>query len=472
MAGIAEVLLSQGYAVSGSDIKSNSLSERLQSLGANVFVGHSAEQVSETCGCLVYSSAIASDNPELIRAKERGIPCISRGEMLAELMRMKYGVAIAGSHGKTTTTSMTAHILRLAELDPTIIVGGRLLSSPSGAQVGAGDFLIAEADESDGSFTMLRPAVSVVTNIDKEHLSHYGDEEELERAFIGFLSAVPFYGVGIVCAEDPILLRASKTLSRRCLTYGFSDSCDFSAVDVEFHGASSSYTLCRLGERLCRVSLPMPGRHMVSNSLAALAVASELGVNLSSAAEALATFPGVARRMELISDKDGVLVIDDYAHHPTEIAATLRALSGGYLSKQAKDLGLSKPGRLIVLFEPHRYSRTLELWDEFRDCFEDASLVYIGEMYAAGEKAIENISSESLAKHIDHPAVFYTPDFSETLRELTSVLQAGDVVVTLGAGAVGRYATLLRDSLLSESVDEKIEVNRIDSDRVSSSASQ
>lgn len=439
MAGIAEVLLNLGYSVSGSDVKRNALVDRLSELGAAVTIGHSADHVTLGTGVVVVSSAVRRDNPELVEAERLQIPIIPRAEMLAELMRMKYGIAIAGSHGKTTTTSMTGKLLSDAGLDPTVIIGGRVLTHRTGATLGRGPYLVAEADESDGSFNLLRPAISIVTNIDSEHLGHYGSFGALESAFHGFMSSVPFYGLVIACLDDPVVARLAHGLHRRVITYGLSPEAEIGAREICIEGGTSTFTLYIRGEAAGRFTLPMPGSHMVSNSLSVVAVGLELGIPVDVIGRSLSGFPGVARRSEVIGTVRGITIIDDYAHHPTELAATLRAIRAGWKS--------SGDGRLIALFQPHRYSRTRELFSEFVVAFNDADEVVVSEIYPAGEEELPGVTGEKLAHALQHERAWFCSDPGELVSLLAPQLREGDVVVTLGAGNIGTVGARLRTYL-------------------------
>lgn len=436
MAGIAEVLLNLGYPISGSDLKGSPLTAHLESLGAVVRLGHRAENVPPNTAVVVISSAVSADNAEVVEATSRNIPVIPRAEMLAELMRMKYGIAVAGSHGKTTTTSMTAKILRDGGLDPTVIIGGRVLTQTSGALVGTGQYLVAEADESDGSFCLLSPAIALVTNIDSEHLSHYGSFGALEDAFARFMGKVPFYGLVVACFDDPVVARLAKGTKRRVVSFGLSPEHDFSATDITVDGPVSTFTLRIAGKEVLRTSLPMPGSHMVSNALGAIAIGVELGLYPEEACASLERFPGVARRSELIAKHDGVVILDDYAHHPREIAATLSALKRGWVPYAATLAGRNEPGRLIAVFQPHRYSRTRELFSEFLTSFTDADTVYVSDIYSAGEEAIPGVSGESLARAMSNPKPHYVKDPLDAVPLIRADLRPGDVVVTVGAGNV------------------------------------
>lgn len=446
MAGIAEVLLNLGYTVSGSDVVRSPLVEHLESLGAKVSIGHDPRNITDDTQVVVRSSAIDATNPEIEETERRAIPLIARAEMLAELMRMQYGIAVGGSHGKTTTTSFVGQVLRAASLDPTVIVGGRLLNQMSGASVGKGQYFVAESDESDGSFCLLRPAIAVVTNIDREHLIHYGSFGALEEAFYQFMSSVPFYGLVVACADDPIVMKLTKRLKRRVVTYGISPEADISATDIRVIDGRTSGSIKVHGEIVCSLSVPIPGVHMLSNALAAIAVGSELGVSIVNAAQSISELQGVARRSELIGVAREVSVIDDYGHHPTEIRATIKAIRECWIE------GKEKEGRLVVLFQPHRYTRTKELFSEFLTCFSDADEVVIGDIYSAGEAPIEGISSEVLVRSMQHPNASYVAQLPDALDGLCKVLKPGDVVVTVGAGNVGKTAKILFERLSANEV--------------------
>jgi UDP-N-acetylmuramate--alanine ligase len=384
MSGLAEVLLNMGYQVTGSDLKGSDVTERLIELGGRVFIGHAAANV-EAAQVVVYSSAVHADNPELVAARNAAIPIIARADMLAELMRMKYGVAVGGSHGKTTTTSMVASVLSRGGLDPTIVVGGRLRAIGANARLGHGRFLVAEADESDGSFLRLAPAVTVTTNIDREHLDHYPDLDAIKQAFVYFANRVPFYGVSVLCADDPNVRAILPHVTKRTLLYGTREDAEVRAVGITMLPDGSRFDVEANGRPLGMVTLHVPGRHNVLNALAAVAVGLELEVGFGHIAEALDQFRGVGRRFESRGEVGGVRVIDDYGHHPTEIAATLAA---------ARQSG----GRVLVIFQPHRYSRTAALKEEFGRCFGDADRVWVLDVYAAGEAPIEGASGRSLVE--------------------------------------------------------------------------
>jgi UDP-N-acetylmuramate--alanine ligase len=435
MCGIAEVLLNMGYVVSGSDLRTGEATDRLVRLGGRVFAGHSATNV-EGAQVVVCSTAVPADNPEVAAARATGIPVIARAEMLAELMRMKYGVAVGGSHGKTTTTSMVAEVLARGGLDPTIVVGGRLHALGSHARLGHGQFLVAEADESDGSFLRLSPAVAVVTNIDHEHMDHYATFADLCQAFVYFANRVPFYGVSILCADDPEVLGILPQVNKRHVLYGTGAQADVRARDVVVDGGGSRFTVAARGVTLGGIELRVPGRHNVLNALAAVAVGLELEVGFAHVAESLAAFRGVARRFDLRGEAGGVAVIDDYGHHPTEIRATLAAAR-------------MRGGRVLVLFQPHRYTRTAALTAEFGAAFGDADHVWVLDIYAAGETPIEGVSAANLvasardqgARHLEH-----APDGAAAARAVAQAAAPGDLVVTLGAGDVWKLA----DRVLAE----------------------
>ncbi len=435
MSGLAEVLLNMGYHVSGSDLKATDVTERLTSLGGRVFTGHAASNV-DGAQVVVYSSAVSRDNPELAAAREAGTPVIARADMLAELMRMKYGVAVGGSHGKTTTTSMVAVVLQRGGLDPTIVVGGRLRILGANAKLGHGRFLVAEADESDGSFLRLAPAVTVITNIDREHLDHYKDLDDIRQAFTYFANRVPFYGVTVLCADDDNVRGILPRVTKRHILYGTHPDAEIRGVELELRPQGSVFKIEASGRLLGTIELHVPGRHNALNAMAAVAVGLELEVAFAHIAEALAGFHGVGRRFELRGEAGGVRVFDDYGHHPTEIAATLAA---------AKGLG----GRVLVVFQPHRYSRTAALREEFGRCFGDADVAWVMDVYAAGEAPIAGVSGATVVRSANEQGaahVRYTPTAAEAVEAAVREARAGDVLLTLGAGDVSRLA----DQLLAE----------------------
>lgn len=440
MSGIAEVLHNLGYEVTGSDIKDSDTTNRLHGLGIKIYIGHKAENVDEA-HVVVISSAVSKDNPEVVAAKEKSIPVIPRAEMLAELARMKYGVLIAGAHGKTTTTSLISTVLAHGGLDPTVVIGGRLMATGSNARLGQGDFLIAEADESDGSFLKLSPTIAVVTNIDREHMDFFKTMDSLREAFLSFMNKVPFYGAAIVCIENEDIRRLVPSVHRRCITYGLSSDADIYAVGINKGFMSVSFDVMHKGKNLGNFSIPVPGLHNVLNSLACIAVAMELKMETGKVKEALNKFSGIQRRFELKGDEKGVKVFDDYGHHPTEIKATLRAAKEGLIDKaqSAERRAQTNGGRLFVVFQPHRYTRTRDLIDEFSGCFADADVLYLMDIYPAGEKPIDGINSNVLfdrIKKAGHTGAVYFSDREKLMENLLLRLRQGDVVFTLGAGDV------------------------------------
>jgi UDP-N-acetylmuramate--alanine ligase len=427
MSGIAEVLLTLGYPVSGSDLKESDTTRRLAALGGEIRVGHDAAHVGEA-EVVVTSSAVKSQNPEVTTARSRGIPVIQRAEMLAELMRMKYGVAVAGSHGKTTTTSLIATILRAGGLDPTAVIGGKLNSLGSNARLGQGDLLIVEADESDGSFLRLSPTVAVVTNIDPEHLDHWGTHAALLKGFADFVSRVPFFGLAVLCLDHPHVQSLLPTIEKPHVTYGLAPQADYRAREARFEGLHARFQLERRGDPLGEIRLAMPGAHNVLNALAAIAVADFFAIPLPVVKEALESFGGVQRRFTVRGEVGGVTLVDDYGHHPAEIRATLAGARGGFPDR-----------RLVVAFQPHRYTRTRDLMGEFAQAFNDADLVAVTEVYAAGEEAIPGITGEALCAAIrahGHKAVRYVKNRADVATSLLPELKSGDLVIAQGAGDI------------------------------------
>ena len=428
MSGIAEVLLNLGYRVSGSDVKRTAITERLEKLGGIIHEGHAAGNI-EGAHVIVTSTAVRPDNPEVVEAVRKQIPVIPRAEMLAELMRLKYGIAIAGSHGKTTTTSMAAYVLTQGELDPTVVVGGRLNTWGSNAKLGKGDFILVEADESDKSFLKLSPTIAVVTNIDREHLDFYKDLDEIKAHFVQFVNKVPFYGAVIICLDDPNVQAIIPSITRRIISYGMTAQADISASQVEvLHDKfGSAFNVRYRGQDLGRVHLNVPGLHNVSNSLAAIAIGLDLELSFEIIGSALESFSGAERRFQVKGERsDNILVVDDYGHHPTEIRATLAA---------AKSSGR----RLVTLFQPHRYSRTAALREEFARSFYDADVVLLTDIYAASEEPIEGITAQALAEDIErfgHRNVHYIGSVEQGAKAISEVVQPGDLVLTLGAGSV------------------------------------
>lgn len=435
MSGIAEVLLNLDYKVSGSDLRSSDTTERLVRLGAEVSIGHQAENLKNV-DVVVISSAVHDDNPEVIEAKRLHVPVIPRAEMLAELMRMKYGIAIAGTHGKTTTTSMAASILGHAGIDPTIVIGGKLNAIGTNAQLGQGKFLLAEADESDGSFLVLSPTIAVVTNIDADHLDHYlGGIEEIKDTFVEFINKVPFYGLAVLCLDDKNIRAVLPRVKKRYMTYGLSSQADIRATHVRHEGFLTSFVAHYKGYRLGEVSFPMPGPHNVLNAMACIAVALELDVPFSAIQEGFAKFGGVGRRFTVKGEPNGIMVVDDYGHHPAEIKATLAAARQGWPER-----------RIIAAFQPHRYTRTHELFDEFVTAFYDADVLILTDVYAAGEQPIEGATAERLASEVlryGQKDVTYIADRELVPDHLAGIVKPGDIVITLGAGNIWQQGEAL-----------------------------
>ena len=438
MSGIAEVLLSLGYEVSGSDLRASPTTERLTQLGARVLIGHKASNVVGA-KALVVTSALDENNPEVAEARRLQIPVIARGEMLAELMRLKFGIAVAGSHGKTTTTSMVATILNAAGLDPTVVVGGRVGSmGGSNARVGKSQFLVVESDESDGSFLKLAPIVAVVTNIDREHLDHYASIDEIREAFTDFVNKVPFYGAAIVCMEDPNIQRIFPDIRRRTITYGRTAQVDLEIQDVRLEARGSEFHVSRRGEDLGIFQLKLPGIHNVLNATAALGVGLEMDLSVDRIREGLAQFTGVDRRFTVRGVEGGVTVIDDYGHHPTEVKATLAAAR------------LSDYKSIRVLFQPHRFTRTKFLLDDFGTAFHQADDVYLLDIYAASENRIEGVSGEALADKVrsyGHRSVHYVRGMAEGIKAIAAAAEPGDLIITLGAGNVSQAGDKILEKL-------------------------
>lgn len=447
MSGIAEVMLNLGYEVSGSDLKENPSVKRLRERGARVSIGHAPENI-DGAGALVISSAVKSGNPEVEAARDRGVPVVRRADMLAELIRLKWTVAVAGTHGKTTTTSMIAALLDGVGLDPTVINGGVINAYDSNAKLGAGQWMVVEADESDGTFTRLRSTVCVVTNIDPEHLDHYGSMDALRRGFDTFVENLPFYGLAVLCADHAeVLALASRLRDRRRVTYGFNPQADLWAVNVRSEATGSTFDLVIRHRgaveetRWIGLKLPMAGRHNIQNALAAIAVARELGGDEAQIRAALSRFGGVKRRFTTVGEWNGVRIIDDYGHHPVEIAAVLRA---------ARDV--QGAGRVIAVVQPHRYTRLRDLFEDFCTCFSDADHVIVAPVYPAGEAAIPGVSSEALAKGLidhGHRSVEGLDDLAGLAERVRGILAPGDMLVCLGAGDITAHAAALAGRLES-----------------------
>lgn len=437
MSGIAEVLLNLGYKVSGTDITSNEATRRLSRLGAKISIGHKAERV-EGADVVVVSSAIGEDNTEVQEARMRKIPVIPRAEMLAELMRMKYGVAVAGSHGKTSTTSMIAQVLETAGFDPTIIVGGRLNTVGGHGKLGAGDFIVAEADESDRSFLYLSPFIAVLTNLDEEHLDHYGTTDEIKKTFIHFANKVPFYCPVILCLDDPNLQSLIPALDRRIITYGFSVQADAYIRDPEFGEFSSTSTVFWKGEKLAELKLHVPGVHSLYNALAAICVGLDLEIRPSLIFEGLEKYRGIGRRFELKKKIRDIMIIEDYAHHPTEIKTTLEAAKKGWSR------------RIVGVFQPHRYTRLSLLMKSFRSSFNQADVLILTEIYPAGEKPISGVTGEVLYQEIlnfGHKNVLFEPDMKKIPNLLKDIVQPHDMVIIMGAGNIYRIIPDIIESM-------------------------
>jgi len=427
MSGIAELLLNLGYRVSGSDLKESDITKRLASLGGSVVAGHRAENVAADVDVVVTSSAVRKNNPEVVAAKDRGIPVIPRAEMLAELMRLKEGVAIAGSHGKTTTTSLIATVLAHAKLDPTAVVGGKLNALGSNAKLGKGQLMVVEADESDGSFLRLSPAIAVITNVDPEHLDYYGTVEALQQAFVDFADRVPFYGLAVLCVDHPVVQHLIPRIGKRHTTYGLSPQAEWRADDIRHAPFQSRFMVSHKGKQQGEVTLRMVGAHNVLNALACCAVSHELGIPFKVTAEALGEFAGVQRRFTVRGEVNGITVVDDYGHHPAEIRATLAGARASFPQR-----------RIVCAFQPHRYTRTRDLLGEFATAFNDADLLLLTEVYAASEDPIPGVTGAKLheaVKACGHRDAAFA-ERAELARRLREKVRPGDLVITLGAGDI------------------------------------
>jgi UDP-N-acetylmuramate--alanine ligase len=438
MSGIAELLLNLGYKVSGSDISPSDITRRLESLGGYIFKGHSEQQIQKA-DVVVVSSAVSAENPEVVAAHKASIPVIPRAEMLAELMRLKYSVAIAGAHGKTSTTSIVATVLGKGGLDPTVVIGGKLKSIGSNALLGGGDFIVAEADESDGSFLKISPTIAVVTNIDREHLDFYRDLDHIKDVFLSFIEKIPFYGLAVLCLDNEPIQSLIPKIQKRFTTYGMSTQADFKARDVVFEGLKTRFTVDHLGTSLGRIILNLPGIHNVYNALASIAVGFELDIPFDVITSALQTAEGVQRRLEIKGEKRGITVVDDYGHHPTEIKATLQAARECWPDK-----------RIAVVFQPHRYTRTRALFEDFTRAFYQSDLLVVLPIYAAGEKKIEGVKSEALFEEIQrhgHKDVVYMDGLETAVSHLKKILKANDILLTLGAGDVWKVGEMLLEVL-------------------------
>jgi len=431
MSGIAEILIDEGFSVTGSDRAASDNTERLEALGAKVSVGHAAENLDPDVDVLVYSSAVAPDNPEVQEARRRKIPVIRRAEMLAEVMRLKYGIGIAGTHGKTTTTSMVSLILMEGGIDPTVIVGGRLHGlAGSNARLGKGEFIVVEADEFDRSFLSITPTIAVLTTLETDHLDCYRDLEDIKSAFIQFAQKVPFYGFVVLCLDEPALQDIMPKIKKKIITYGLNGQADLQAVDIVHKQNVSRFTVVKEGQDLGEIELQIPGKHNVQNALAAIAVGLELKVPFGKVKAGIEKFTGVFRRWEVKADVDGITVIDDYAHHPTEIRATLAGAKSGWRR------------RVIAVFQPHLYSRTRDFYDDFGRAFFNADVLVVTDVYPAREEPIQGVTGEliaSAAKQYGHKQVHYVPDKKNVPEFLRGLVQKGDIVITMGAGDIWKY---------------------------------
>ncbi len=438
MSGIAEMLLNMKYRVSGSDLKLSEITKRLEHKGATIFQGHNKEQVS-TANVVVTSSAIAVENPEVIQANQLSIPIIPRAEMLAELMRIKYSIAVSGAHGKTSTTAIISHILNTAGLDPTVIIGGLLKGLDTNALHGKGDFIVAEADESDGSFLKYTPAIAAVTNIDLEHLDFYKDITDIKDKFVQFINSVPFYGLAILCLDNEHVQDILPRIKVRHTTFGMTAQSDLQAREIKFQNGKSIFSVYHQEKKLGIVNLNIAGKHNISNALVGIATGIELNIPFKTIKKALEKIEGVKRRLEIKGEKKQILVMDDYGHHPTEIIATLEAIRESYKEK-----------RLIVVFQPHRYTRTQGLFDEFTKAFYQSDILIVLPIYAASEKQIEGVNAKTLCKGIKahgHKDVNHAPDFNQALSMITHKVKPGDLVLTLGAGDIYQLGEKLVDIL-------------------------
>jgi UDP-N-acetylmuramate--alanine ligase len=432
MSGIAEILLDQGFKVSGSDRGLSEVTDRLQKLGATVYEGHRAEHIADDVDALVYSSAVSSDNPEILAAQRRKIPVIRRAEMLAEVMRLKYGIGIAGTHGKTTTTSMISLVLMEGELDPTVIVGGKLSGlGGTNARLGHGEFIVVEADEFDRSFLSITPTIAVLTTLETDHLDCYRDLEDIKGAFIQFASKVPFYGFVVLCLDEPALLDIMPQLSKKkIITYGLNPQADVQAVEIRHKDNTSTFTVVRDGADLGHITLQVPGKHNVQNSLAAIAVGLELGVPFQKVKDGIEKFAGVYRRWEKKGESAGVTLYDDYAHHPTECRATLAGAKAGWRR------------RVVCVFQPHLYTRTRDFYEEFGKSFLLSDVLIVTDVYPAREEPIQGVTGELIvgaAKRFGHKDVHYVPEKKQIPSYLQSIVKTGDIVITMGAGDIWKY---------------------------------
>ena len=431
MSGIAEILIDQGFSVTGSDKTPSENTERIASLGAKLRIGHDAKNLDNDVDALVYSSAVSPDNPEIVEAQKRKIPVIRRAEMLAEVMRLKYGIGIAGTHGKTTTTSMVSLVLMEGGIDPTVIVGGRLHGlAGSNARLGKGDFIVVEADEFDRSFLSITPTIAVLTTLETDHLDCYRDLEDIKSAFIQFAAKVPFYGFVVLCLDEPALQEIMPKIKKKIITYGLNSQADLQAVDIIHKNNVSRFVVVHEGKELGEIELQIPGKHNVQNALAAISVGLELKVPFAKVKAGIEKFTGVFRRWEVKAEVDGVTVVDDYAHHPTEIKATLAGAKSGWRR------------RVVCVFQPHLYSRTRDFYDEFGRSFFNADVLVLTDVYPAREEPIQGINGELIAnaaKEFGHKQVFYIPDKQNLPDFLVKIKQKGDIIITMGAGDIWKF---------------------------------
>ncbi len=437
MSGIAELLLNQGFKVSGSDLNLSDTTRRLEALGARITRGHHGGNI-HNADVVVYSSAVDETNPEIVSARSLDVPVIPRADMLGELMRLKFAITVGGSHGKTSTTSLVASVLAHGGLDPTVIVGGKLKSVHSNARLGSGRYLVAEADESDGSFVRLPSAIAVITNIDLEHLDYYGDLDGIKKGFVEYANKVPFYGAVLACADDKNTMDILPVIQRRKITYSLEGEADLCGKILAREGQGTRFSVDYLGEPFGEITLGLPGRHYVSNALAACLVGMEMQIPFYAIKKGLEDFEGVGRRFEIKGTENGVIVVDDYGHHPTEIAATVRAAIDNYKT------------RVFVMFQPHRFSRTQVMADAFAGCFEGAEQLFVTDIYPAGETPIPGVTAQTIIDRVEAHSdisVRYTPDFEVMTDELVKQLRPGDMVITMGAGDIYRAGELLLQKL-------------------------
>ncbi|MBX2990751.1 MAG: UDP-N-acetylmuramate--L-alanine ligase [Bacteroidetes bacterium] len=431
MSGIAEILIDQGFAITGSDKAESDNTERIVSLGAKVYIGHDAKHLEADVDALVYSSALTPDNPEIIEAQRRKLPVIRRAEMLAEVMRLKYGIGIAGTHGKTTTTSMVSLVLMEGGIDPTVIVGGRLHGlAGSNARLGKGEFIVVEADEFDRSFLSITPTIAVLTTLETDHLDCYRDLEDIKSAFIQFASKVPFYGFVVLCLDEPALQEIMPKIKKKIITYGLNGQADLQAVDVRHKENATTFIVIREGKELGEITLQIPGKHNVQNALAAIAVGLELQIPFAQVKAGIEKFTGVFRRWEVKAEINGIMVVDDYAHHPTEIAVTLAGVKSGWRR------------RVVCVFQPHLYSRTRDFYEDFGRAFFNADILVLTDIYPAREEPIQGITGELIAntaKEFGHKNVHYVPDKKHVSDFLMKMKRSGDIIITMGAGDIWKY---------------------------------